>query len=209
MTPLDAFLPDVLPFANGASYIAAINAVRSAAIDFSKRTRVIRDWLPDLTPMADEPIVRLATNSLDLEVYMVDAVWLNGVQLRPHSDVHMRESQIDGEQPGTPWFFRIDVDGSIELVPRPHQQFTNGLRVRASLMPTRGAMQVPDQLFRLYSTEIAYGALERLHMADEAYAKPEAAAAWGEKFTTGIGVASERAVRGDTRSPRRVRPCWT
>lgn len=149
MTPWSAFLPDVLPFVPGTSEPMAEHAIRRAAQEFCRLTRVWRVELPAITTAAADlsyPLALTDTTLVRLESAMLDAeplaVWRDG----------------DAESVGR---FAYTNDGQsvvLSFDPGAGRQ----LSLVVTVQPSHTAAGLDDFLHGMYAEVIAHGAIARI-----------------------------------------------
>lgn len=205
---LQSFLPNVMPYANGVPEPHAINALRDAAITYCQRTRCWKQWIdPPATATEGDPEVVLNAPA-DSAVWEVEELWLDRNQLEPLTEDAIRHrlpSYLHGDR-GAVVLYTHETPGVVRLVRTPDRTYTQLVRARVTLMPTRTATTVPDFLYRDAAREIGDGALAHLHATAEAYARPDAQQFYQAKFEAAIDVGISRAARSNTRARRRVMP---
>lgn len=210
MKPIAEFLPFVLPFARGASEPVAVNAIRNAAIEFCKRTKVWQELTDSpYSIQAGDPCIEL-TPPAQAELVQILQVWYHDTPLDPANEGWMAERGISPDRRGTPMGYhqqQLDdrVLNEFVLVPVPATSEAQAIRVRSAWMPSRAAKNIPDALFVRYAEEIAYGALGRLHQIDEDWVKPEFGQSKLAQFEQAIGVAVSAVAKANVRSRRRTK----
>jgi hypothetical protein len=209
--PLDDFLPLVLPFARGASEPAAVAEVRSAAIEFCKRTKVWRELLEPQSIKAGSRDVDLPLPDGSDLVELAEVFYGRGNSgvIDPKSEDELRSMGVTPSSTGTPQWYTFYGDLYVmRIAPTPIVNESSALTPRAILMPARDADEVPDALFRRYGNEIAAGALARLHAYDEKWASNEKRREYGLQFEGAVGSVSHKVAKSNTRTKRRVTPSY-
>ena len=204
---LETFLKEVLPYCPDLAEHVAVNAIRNSCMEFSRLTTIHR--------MDIAPIDGVATQSEYTIVVPVETqlatpikIYYSGIELKPRSEellVAQYKYQDWTTITGQPAFFTQLNPGTIKIVPYPSVNYTGAITGRISLMPTRAAMNVYDDLYNRYSEEIALGARSRLHYTPgQPYFDPNMAEQCKQKFMDAIGATKARANQGQTRSVSRV-----
>lgn len=199
-TAISAFLPWVLPQAPGCPDILAIQAIRSAAIDFCNRTDLIQRVITaDATINVEDYVV---TPPSDMQMNRILGVSWQGAVLAPappsvvNSDVVLRGAAVGTATPltGTPsWFFqKMPNDPGFSIYPIPIVTVTLGLTVKVSFSPSNTAATFDDALFNDWVDEIAAGAIERLMMMP---GQPFSSQTSGKQYGTQYERAVADAVR--------------
>jgi len=205
---LDQFLPYVLPFARGASELAATAEIRRAAIDFCQRTKVWREFLDPLAITAGNADVDLFVPA-DAELYEIAEVWYHDNPLDPAAEDQLRAKGIAPTDTGTPEYYtHVDDIFTLRLAPIPRISEAAALRVRAVLHPARDADTVPDALWRRYATEVAQGALERLHGYDDKWADRVKRGEYANLYKVSVASVAHLVAKSNVRARRRVRPSY-
>lgn len=205
--PIEDFLPFVLPFARGASEPAAVREIRSAAIEFCRRTKVWQEMLEPLDITATIQEVELIAPE-DSEIERIESVFYHSTPLAPCAEDQLLPTfGITPTSTGAPLAYLQRIDQSyLVLAPIPRISESDALYVRASLIPSQTAAELPDALFKRYADEIAHGALGRLHQYHEKWANGQLAADKLGLFNAAIGWVSTRVAKSNVRSKRRVTP---
>lgn len=206
--PLDDFLPMVLPFARGASDLAAMTEVRNAAIEFCKKTKVWRELLEPQNLVAGVPDIELPLPD-GSDLVEIAEVFYHRDPLDPVAEDDLKLRGIYPGKTGTPECYTHHGDLFIlRVAPIPMISETQALTVRAVLMPPRDADELVDVLFRRYATEIADGALERLHNYDEKWASRTKAGEYADKFRGACDSVHHKVAKSNTRAKRRTTPAY-
>lgn len=213
MASYEAFLPYVLPDAPGCAEIVAVQAIRSAAIDFCERSLVLQrdhdpitviknivdyDFEPPLENTLVTKIMRAWFKHDELEAIAPDMVTDPTIYNRLFADAN----PLTGP---TRAIIQKD-ERTFSLNPKPDQTYANAITMRVALKPTRASTTCDDVLFEDYAEFIAHGAKARLCVTPgKSYTNPDVAALGNALFTQGVNRALQRGARGHTRSTLSVR----
>jgi hypothetical protein len=214
-TSFDSFLPYILPYAPGASDLAVYQALRDAAIDFTKRSQIVQRVSAHNVVATTQIYTPTAVS--DMQVNRIIEVWWNGRLLAGvapedvESDTALQGAAIgtNALATGGPthYFQKLPTDQTVSLYPVPDEALTNGLTIRAAFIPTLTAVALEDVLFNDYVEALAAGALMRLVLQpNEPYSNPPAAPAYKAVFEAGVNEAKRSRAKGKTSASRRVRP---
>lgn len=207
MKPLSAFYSRIAPRVSGLSNAAIDMAVLDAAIDFCRRSKVLRVNLAPVDTVAGVREVTI-TPPASHTIEQVFRVFCGTDELRPMEDGSIASPFADHDAIGAdvaprgrPRAFREVAPGRLSLYPAPDQAYV--INVRAAVRPSRDATEVEDVLFEEWGEAIAQGALARL------YAQP------GESMdlqmaqlnATGFVVEANRALLQSQRGHTRAMSC--
>lgn len=168
MTPIETFLPYVLPYVPGCPDFTATLALRDAAAEFCQQTLVVRITTAPI-PVAD----KVQTYSLPIPAHLEIAKIVKvsygkeNLHLASSSNGDIPESMIHPLMPGvapygTPTHAMMRDYGQLTLLPVPDKSQTDMLIARIAVKPSTSASELPDELFRDWREAIAAGALTRL-----------------------------------------------
>ncbi len=207
-TPLADFLPQVIPYMPSVPDPVALDAIRSALIDFCNASHW---WLVEHDPVTT--LKAVATYDLDppvdAQVIRVHHAWHDGQALFPSSEdeLHRLLGPTWYERTGTPRYISQMSSYEVMLTPTPEVATTNGLRMLVALAPSRGSDAVDEGLFNRWAEKIGYGARARLHETpNTTYYDPKAAVYYRRLFAAAIGEAKVERNRGLTRFQPHLRP---
>ena len=197
-----AFRPEVMVYATGCPIPLADMKLRQAAIEFFRRTRAWVEWLePVTTANAGLTDYDLDT-PVDAEVVRIEQATIDG---KPLSVVSSRDVAQDWES---------QPMNDLQLVSRDLKTFRLGglpiagrvIRVQASLIPSRSAKGLPDDLFDKYLDDIAHGARHRiLSIPGTTFYNPDLFMVEKAAFEASIASKSVDAWRGLTKNTTRAR----
>lgn len=168
-TTWDSYLPEVLPEVPNCPDSVAINAIRSAAIDFCQRTRIWRASFGPLSLTAAEDSYALGVPSNTELVTVIQAAILSngswGDIDGPYSDEHMdmeitgwREDTTDG----LPSRYLNDGLTNIRVYPIPNANQASVLKGIMAIRPTQSSPGGDDILYYDWRDAIASGAKAKL-----------------------------------------------
>ncbi len=201
MIELDAFLPNILPYAPGCPEPTALaNVIKSAQV-FCERVRL---WRGNTTLSVTPDSPNLVTVPAGAELFEIESARFDGRDLKP-----MSLTDLDEYHPGwrtmangaARWITQTEP-GYVQLVPAS----TGTLSLSTFLRPTDNAQQLPD-LFTQYTRTIADGALaEILMLPAQVYSDPSRAQFFAQRFDNRIDGLCKLTVQGQQRAPVRARP---
>ncbi len=203
MTAIASFLPKVYQYAPNCAEPAALDAIRSAAIEFCERTRLWRTTLAltvttamtvTLTPISDSVIHDIET-----------IVWDNGKVLEPVTTRYLDERfplWRAEELTGQPSYYTQLTEDAITFA--PFEAGTASAYVR--LKPTYSCTTLPDFIFNRYLDVIRAGVLARLLMLPgQIFYDPAKAAIFQKEFQDHLDRLSGQGNSGQQRAPRRTK----
>lgn len=200
------FTPRVLLDVPRCPSITAEDAVRDAAIDFCKRTRVLRI---DHTPI--DAVATQATYSwapgADLKVIRAEEVWFEKKKLDPilPGDLSVMYDYWPDET-GVPAYYLQESEETLLLVPKPESDLSLAIRAKVSVRPTVASTDIDDAIYDKYVEEIVWGAKARLFiMRQEAWYDAALAQHFRERFEVACAGHNINVEKGRTRSSLRVR----
>lgn len=199
----DNYLPEVLPEVPNCPDQVAINAIRSAAIDFCQKTRVWRASFGPLSLVASTASYAVGVPASTELVTVVQAAVLSngswGDITGPYSEEYMdieiatwREDTTDS----LPNRYLNDVN-NIKVYPIPNQNHASSLKGIMALRPTRASTGGDDILYNDWLDAIASGAKAKL-MANltAPWRNSELSAYHAERFESGKASAIARILKG-------------
>jgi hypothetical protein len=196
----------MLPYLIGCPEPLAKQALVDSAIDFCGRTNVVSVNLDPITVIRNIATYEVETPP-QTSVSSIQKVWYDNKLLMPAA--YEQALEIYNQPNGTPRFFfgeYVDEVYSITLVPAPEKNLPNGLRVRASLTPTRTATQVHDILFDRYAEGIVHGAIAIVAaIPDQPYSDLTLAAASAVRARAETAIARGEALHGNVQSSMSVK----
>lgn len=200
MKAFSQFYDDLLPLVTGCPTAMADHALKRAVREWCDRTLCWRDWLADVTTLADE-------NNYDFEVQATQEVvqvlraTLDGAEVDVLSPDNLPTNWRTAD-----WCDRaaiVTTDGvSFTLVPMPSAGQT--VAVEVALRPSDTATTVEDFIHARYCAQIAKGAAARLHaMPGKPYTYPASTAR--AEFESDIARVASEVAHAFSRTPLRVR----
>lgn len=205
MKAWSSFYPDLLPHVPGCPDPVADHELRRASREFFRRTRAWAVWLDAVTVAAGTRAYDLDLPQ-DAQVVRLEKATVNGQPLNVMSITQLN-TDIDTDP--------IDKPG-LTTTDRSTFTLTEGypdgalIKVRVSLMPTRAAYGIPDELFYRYSEDIVAGAKSKLMLYPKTdFYNETLAAIAGVEFEAAINNKAVDVWRGGTgKTPRaRLRLC--
>jgi hypothetical protein len=172
----DAF-PFILEECPGAPEPAMLRAVRSAAIELLRESRVLTQWLDPITLAADTP---------DYEIELED-----GYQF-----VAAKEVKIDGVSRTDVEVTLTDIEGAQAVKVYPTPSVAASLAIRAVLAPSYESLELRDDIFTTYVEGIAAGARARLQsQPGKPWSNPSFSTLNQARFVASKNLARVRANR--------------
>lgn len=200
-TDFTAFLPEVLPYVHDCPQIAAIQAIRNAAIEFCEKSHY---WQVDLASADIDAGTGAYRVSVPDQTVLVDLIsgWYNNYRLIPKS-----VDALSRLYRGTDWrlatgdpIYVTKLDGAtLTLVPTPISSRFEAMGLRVALAPSRTATAIATDLFDHFAEVIAKGARARLYATPgQPYYDMNMSMAYHREFLVGIGEAKIKANKGVT-----------
>jgi len=200
----DNYLPEVLPEVPNCPDQVAINAIRSAAIDFCQKARVWRASFGPLSLTANTPTVLLGVPADTELVTIIQAAILSngswGDISGPYSEEHL-DQEISGWREKTtdtlPFRYLNSGTNSIRVYPVQTANQANVLKGVMALKPSRSATGGDDILYNEWLDYIASGAKAKLMSNLTAEWKNENGAVLHHgMFRKGVNIAIARQLKG-------------
>lgn len=203
MTPVDKFLPFVVPYADSVPLPMAKVAIAKAANQFCSQSLLWQEEYPEVEvhpgKFVEIPVPKSAM------VVKVMSVAYNGHRLTSTSRDELNSTNVidyrlfDGEPK---FFFQADLN-VLRLVPEPVKHGV--LSIVVALAPTLDASEVPTSLYTRFWEAIANGALADIKQVQgQSFSDPNAALAYKSLFQQGVREAKNEAVRSMGRTVGRV-----
>lgn len=202
MTPLDAFLPEIRPYAPGVPDQVAFKHLRNAAIEFCERTKLWK-WEDDYDmPATDCEQVITPSNSTVMDF---EKVIFDGNDLRPVATVDLDRLSPGWrtEAPtGMPQYITQIEQNTLRIVPA----LAGHLYLCLRLKPSKDADELPDFLDIEYREVLSWGALSRILMVPgQSYTSPDMAQFYAQRFDNKVGSLSAKGSKGQMNAPKRTR----
>lgn len=210
MAALSDFHRFVLPFINGAPLPAIEDAILDAAIEYCRRTRLLRVLLDPISLVPGEAELELDPPDGDSQITDVTGAWLPGRQLdpatRPELDALFPRGwaglTVDTVDDVARYYCR--APGTIQLVPGVSVRMQRALVLEVAYAPTRTATTVPDLLLDRYAEKLQAGALARLHQHAAPYADPSRAVTYVQLFDSYCDTHADESAHGFAHHPLRT-----
>lgn len=198
------FYPQLMPSVRGCPNPTANLALCEAAREFFRRTRLWREWLDPVTVQDGQREYDLDMPSGSV-VVRVEACTSNG---RPMDVLSANELESDftaHDQSGAGIVSKDRVTFHLtRLVPTG-----SVLQARVSLMPSKAASGIPNDLYEQHCEDIVAGAKHRLMLLPNTdFNNPSLAGFEGDKFQSAIASKAVTAWRGATGNTPRSRVRW-
>jgi len=210
VTPLDDFLPYVIPDCPGVSDIGASDALISAMVEFCNRSLVLQRDHDPIDARAYHSDYELSPPE-QMIVAKVMKAWFRGSVLTPMAPDDMDDPGLYnpamGGYEGAPLQYVMRDERTLSLWPRPQADEAAVITLRVALRPSRKATAVEDVLFEDWVDVVAAGAKAALQMVPgKTYSNPVAAKYNDDQFKAGTNRAMVQANKGHTRADLAVRP---
>ena len=197
---------------NGAPLPVMMDAVRDAAVQFCRDTRIDRRLVTLLDYEAARPDTEIPDGDDGEFPGSVVSLWTTEGKLDNLSRQQIDELYPDG-------WARLTVasvnevvgwislrPGSVRLVPALSVDLADEIDVEVAYQPKRNATHLPQFLYELYAYEIGWGALAILHAHNRAaYADPAQIDINLTRFMDSINELAEKGDAGFGRRLRRVK----
>lgn len=192
---------EVLPDLPGVPQLLALNAIRSASIEFCERSCC---WVVDADPIsavANQPVYQFEPEA-GTDVVCVVQAWYNGQEIHQRTadqledELSIRSTAfIAGspwnEQPGVPLFFMIERPDEFVLAPFPSTALANAIKMKVAVKPSRTAKGMERWILNKYFEALASGAKYRLlSMQKKPWSSPELAMYHKREFDLAINGAT-------------------
>lgn len=202
MRDLSDFLPKVMPFALNCPEPAAIEALRDAAQEWCRRTRMWREWDEFQTTGEDIESVSVPPGA---QIFEIEQAWFDGRPLTPGRFDRTVSPWGDREDGGYPRCITTVRANEIMLRPR----CVGMLRISMFMMPSEDGDTVPDELFDRHASEMGKGALAKLLLLpNQPYTNPKMAMLFRQEFDRAADANFGANLRGQQRANVRTRPSF-
>ena len=201
------FYDYVLPEVPGCPQDLAKQYIRAATIEFYERTGVLVYTAAALT-IVDGTHTYTPAAPAGYEIARIEELYYGDAWVEPKSNVQLAELyQNWQEEEGEPRYFLQETTTTFRVVPIPDQNYTDTLKPRVVLRPTRSGTQISeDWVYNKWVEVIAAGALARLQqMPQKPWKDLEQAAINYRKFQAGIATATVDTNRSLTGAKLQVR----
>jgi hypothetical protein len=206
MKPLSAFHPRILPHLPGCTAPFADQVLVAAAIDFCRKSTVLRQNLYTFQTIVGETQYDLVAPTIQYEVQRVLSVNVNGKELSPGMAEIIRNDLPTGK--AQPRGFYTDRTGSyltLQLTPPPDGVYD--VIVNASLRPSSTATQLDDDLYNLWIDPIVNDAIARAMMVpDQPFTNPAQAQVFQLQAARAATNSRIESNYGQLRGSMTVRP---
>lgn len=223
LRPLEDLLPLVHPHVYGASEPLMLQSIRLSVIDFCKRTRCWRHTVQvAMDEDGDDPIVAPANTS----IFEIESAHF-GMGLEPLTPIAFTDvdkNWLMAEAADTnPIYITMTSRNTVTVLPKK----VGDLHLSLFLTPVSGPLDAlgpeqigdadpydgvntaPDFLFTDHAEVIAAGALTRLFlMPNVAWANPELAAYYNDRFDKGAVSMANSNIRGKLKAKSRPQIRW-
>lgn len=202
-TSWTSYLPEVEAECRGVPRPMAVNAVREAAREFARRSKLFRETLSAINVVAEQEDYTLTPATANSRIIAPSYVEYDGTPVLPYSEDLGDFTSPTWRNTGIRRYHMADRS-TLRLMWEPDTAITDGLIVRVILEPTINSTSWVDRLHDDWRTYVAAGARARLKGIP------------GEKWTSsptrdeamfrqGINDAFAEALRGATRDTLKVK----
>lgn len=196
-TPFDEFLNTILARVPGVASDLIKMELRNTLRDFFYQSTCWRREIGPYHLRAGRGDVPMDPVDANTDVCFPHRVWYDKRELRPSAPMAYSEDLSDDG----PSFFFATEPGVLQVWPAPKQTKLNSIRVLASLLPERQAIQVPKMLISHFFDVIVDGTLARLFsMPSRPFSSPDLAVYHQKKYLAGVSRARQSADRGFTQA---------
>lgn len=198
MRDLSDLLNKVTPYAIGCPEPAMIEALRDAAQEWCRRTRMWREWDEFQTTGEDVESVSVPPGAA---IFEIEQAWFDGHPLTPgrFSRVVMPR---DADAGGLPFYITTGRANEIMLRPRGRGM----LRLSMFMMPGDDADGLPDDIVEQHGSELGKGALAKLLLLpNQPYTSPQMAMLFRQEFDRALDANFAANIGGQQRSNVRTR----
>jgi hypothetical protein len=197
---------DVMPHAAGVTADMALDAIRKAAIELCKESRIWRYEHPDISVVADQSTYAFVPPDDTKVVEILDAwyenVWLDPMGTDDLARVNTRWQSWTAPRPL--YITQLD-DDNVRLVPEPTTALASGLHILVALKPTNDATGMEEWILEDWREQIARGALARIYESPrKPYSDSGLARVKKAEFRQDCTDAYNAAMNGLTRSTSRT-----
>lgn len=205
----DDLLQHVLPEVHGCSDPLAEQAIRDAAIEFCRRSRI---WVVACDP-ADVTALEGAYDidlPADSSLIQIASVRIAGQDLIDAASTDKLDEQCRHDwdtKTGYPRYYTQIDDESFLCTPIPDFTKPDGLLVRLIVKPSQSSTGYPNWINERYQEYIVAGAKARLMKKQgQPWYNPGQAASYESDYDSGIAVAADDSSNSLVRSRLRVTP---
>lgn len=198
------FYPELMPHVVGCPNPMANTALREAARDFFRRTRLWRQWMDAVTVVNGVRVydLDLPTGSM---VARIERCTVNGqpMDVLSHTEQESDYSLYEQHDLGV-----VSVDRASFVLTRP---LGDGalIGVEVSLIPNKTGRGIPDDLFAQHSQDIVEGAKHRLMLIPKtAFYDSSLAMNALTNYESAVGTKTVEAWKGSTGTVPRRRIGW-
>jgi len=196
---VDDWFPLVLPRLPGCPDVILRIAVRESAVEFCRRTRLMRGTISVTTQVGRAAYPMNAPT--DTVVSMIDEILRDDMTLIASSEEDFRDSRYDRAS-GTPEAYYIAGNRALVLGPIPDAVET--LSVRCVLKPDSQAESLDDALWEDWRNAIAAGACAYARRSYSAWMDAALEADETMRFEDAVGQAQRNNATGRTRKRLRA-----
>lgn len=203
----DMFLPEVMPFVENCPKMAALHAIRNAAIDFCSRSLYLNQ---DLDPFG----VTKGENTYEIDVPSgyklsnVIALWFQGalIEKKTEQELRLMYTRDWRSIPGNPRYFTQFDEDSVTFCLRPDQTIAQAITGRVAYEPLRSYNRIDERVYERYAELIGWGAIARLcNNAEQPYSDQNRAFQMARLFRAECAAIRKKVLDGFAMAPQRVR----
>lgn len=125
-----------------------------------------------------------------------EVIAVSSVELDPDTKIYPLKESEATRPDGTVTGFLFEPPSYLSIYPQPTTDVTNGIEVRAVLMPPENTTTIPDSVYRNWKECIVAGALSFiLSTQNDSWSNPQLAQAKLQEFNLGIFAAKAQRMR--------------
>ena len=203
---LETFIPDIAVECSGASNPLILSAVRTAVIEFCRKSLYWQEETDPVTTVAGVAEYELYAPT-GRQIVQIMSINLDGGGTLPPLTLEQVERALPQWRTaqGDPAGFVAINPETFRLTPVPDTAGT--LNATVAYAPTRTGGVVPDAIYDQHFEVIKYGTLARLKaMMGHAFYDPQAAIYYTGRFNAGVNAAAVERNKGFSRANLRVEP---
>lgn len=203
----DMFLPEVLPFVENCPEMAALHAIRNAAIDFCKQSLYLNDDLDPFGTTAGENTYEIDVPT-GYKLSHVISLYFQGADITPKTQFELQLMYTRDWQsiPGNPRYFTQFDEDNVVFALCPDQTIAGAITGRIAYEPLRSYNKIDDRVYERYAELIGWGAIARLcNNAEQPYSDQNRALQLARIFKAECAAIRKKVLDGFNMAPQRVR----
>lgn len=125
-----------------------------------------------------------------------ELIAIEEVELDPNTRIYPLTETEATRSNGSVTGFRFEPPNTLSIYPQPTTSVTNGIEIRAVLMPAESTTTIPDSIYRNWKECIVAGALSfLLSTQSDSWSNPQLAALKLQEFNLGIFAAKGQRMK--------------